>query len=240
MTKKQRLLENNDIFYETIYILLFLIFVSAINFFIRQKFLKFSSFDFEILFSGFMTFFIESLIILYLFFSFPDYFKSMLNKKLNGFLNGILLYFALIPILSISVLLSIYIFEKLGFRPMPQNIVFIYFQVKSVFVLTFLFFISTVFAPIFEEILFRGFLYNALKEKFSTFFSIFISSLIFSLFHGEIFVFLGIFFLGIVLSYIFEKTGNIWVCIGLHFSNNFFANLVIFILKYRGVENLQF
>ncbi len=236
--KRQRLLENKVLnFSNIISIILFLIFLSLIFPYIKTKFLKFENFDIEVLFAGIFTFLVEFLIILYLFIYYPFHFQSLFKKKFTGFFKGVLVYFLIIPLLSILVFFSLLLFKKLGLEPVPQEIVFIYFKIISVPVLFFLFFLSSFVAPFFEEIIFRGFLYPAFKEKFSIPFSIFFSALVFSLLHNEIFVLIGIFCLGVILNYIFEKTQNLWICIGLHFGNNFFANLVIFLLKFSKFYN---
>jgi len=232
--RKQRLLENKEDeieFFHITYILILLIFLSIFFSFIKLKFLKTSNFELEVLFSAIFTFIVELSAVLYLFFRFPNQFFSLFKNKFNGFFSGILYYFLSIPFLSILVLISYFAFKKYGIEPAPQELIFIYLQTKSIPLLIFLFILSCFFAPFFEEIIFRGFLYNAIKKRFSVPFSIFTTSIIFSLFHHEIFVFIGIFALSLILTYLFEKTKNLWVPIGLHFANNFFANLFVFLLK---------
>jgi membrane protease YdiL (CAAX protease family) len=232
--RKQRLLENKEDeieFFHITYILILLIFLSIFFSFIKLKFLKTSSFELEVLFSAIFTFIVELSAVLYLFFRFPYQFFLLFENKFTGFFRGILYYFLSVPFLSLLTLISFLFFKKFGIEPAPQELIFIYLQTKSIPLLIFLFILSCFFAPFFEEIIFRGFLYPAIKERFTVPISIFITSLIFSLFHHEIFVFLGIFALSLILTYLFEKTQNLWVVIGLHFANNFFANLFIFLLK---------
>ncbi len=232
--RRQRLLENRELeieFFHIIFILVILIFLSICFSFIKAKFFKISNFDLDVFFSAIFTFFVELFVVLYLFFHFPNHFLSLFKNKFAGFFKGVLYYFLLIPLLSFLTLISFLFFKKCGFEPIPQELIFIYLKVESIYLLIFLFILSCFFAPFFEEIIFRGFLYISIKKKFSVPFSIFITSLIFSLFHHEIFVFIGIFTLSLILTYLFEKTQNIWVPIGLHFANNFFANLFVFLLK---------
>ncbi len=231
--KKQRLLENeNPKFRDSIFLIFFLIYLSIIFSFVKTKLLKFKSIEKEVFFSGFFTLAIELCIVSYLFFRYPDYFSSLFKKNFRGFFKGIGYYLISVPFLSFLVFISFLIFKKIGFEPAPQEIIFLYLQTNSISILIFLFILSVFFAPFFEEIIFRGFIYPSFKEKFHAPFSIITSSLIFSLFHQDIFVAFGIFVLGIILTYIFEKTENLWICIGLHFSNNFFANISIFLLKF--------
>ena len=93
--------------------------------------------------------------------------------------------------------------------------------------------ISTVIiGPIFEEIFYRGLLYNKLKEISNVFIAVFISSILFAFLHIPGYGFnIKMFSLvldGILLTYCYEKTDNIYVPILVHSINNFF----IFLFKY--------
>ena len=93
--------------------------------------------------------------------------------------------------------------------------------------------ISTVIiGPIFEEILYRGLLYNKLKQISNTFIAILISSILFAFLHISVYGFnIKIFCFvldGILLTYCYEKTDSIYVPILVHSVNNFF----IFLFKY--------
>ncbi len=89
--------------------------------------------------------------------------------------------------------------------------------------------VLTVFAPIWEELLFRGILFKKLSQRFSTLTSIVISAFIFTLGHpltvGSL---LYIFGMGICLAYTYKKTKNLLVPIGIHLLNNSFYLLVNF------------
>ncbi|UTC77756.1 CPBP family intramembrane metalloprotease [Treponema sp. OMZ 799] len=93
--------------------------------------------------------------------------------------------------------------------------------------------ISTVIiGPIFEEIFYRGLLYNKLKEISNDFIAVFISSMFFAFLHIPGYGFnIKMFSLvldGILLAYCYEKTNNIYVPILIHSINNFF----IFLFRY--------
>lgn len=75
-------------------------------------------------------------------------------------------------------------------------------------------------APILEEILFRGLIFNRLNSKFKTWTSIIISALIFGLIHGNIIQTINATILGIAFAYIYSKTHNLIPCIIGHFLNN--------------------
>ena len=89
--------------------------------------------------------------------------------------------------------------------------------------------ISLMLAPIVEEIVFRGVVYNRLKIVTSVFASIIISSLLFAFFHvpkyGLNITVVNIMIHGIFYAYSYEKTQTLWCPIFLHFIYNCFVNL---------------
>ena len=95
---------------------------------------------------------------------------------------------------------------------------------------------SVIFGPIFEEILYRGLMYNKLKEISNAFIGVLISSILFALLHIPKYGFgINTFFLflvGILLAYCYEKSNNIYVPIFVHSINNFFIFLFNYVYFY--------
>ncbi|MED0935643.1 type II CAAX endopeptidase family protein [Bacillus mobilis] len=89
--------------------------------------------------------------------------------------------------------------------------------------------VLTIFAPIWEELLFRGIFFTKLSQRFSTFSSAVISAFIFTLGHpltvGSV---LYIFGMSVCLAYTYKKTNNLLVPIGIHVLNNSFYLLLNF------------
>lgn len=82
---------------------------------------------------------------------------------------------------------------------------------------------TLVIAPAFcEELLFRGIIFQGLRQKNDTF-AIFMSAIMFSVFHLSATQFLYPFLFGILLAIIMLKTKNIWYCIIVHGVNNLFT-----------------
>lgn len=79
---------------------------------------------------------------------------------------------------------------------------------------------SVILAPVVEELLFRGVLFNRLNEKMSLILAMLISSLLFGLFHG-----FGVtqFVFGLCMCVVYLKTRNIMVPIIIHIMSNLFA-----------------
>ncbi len=93
-----------------------------------------------------------------------------------------------------------------------------------------------VFAPLFEEILFRGIILKAMLNKgVSPKKAIFFSALIFGAIHGYPWQFLGAFLLGLVLGLVYWKTKSLLMSILLHSFNNFIAAMLVIFTKNEGL-----
>lgn len=100
-------------------------------------------------------------------------------------------------------------------------------------------FIMAFFPALFEEIFFRGALQNLFHKWWKNpLAAILVSSVIFSIIHFSIYLFLTRLILGFVLGYMFYQTKNIWVNVWAHFLNNAFAVTQLFILS-RQKEKLD-
>lgn len=84
-----------------------------------------------------------------------------------------------------------------------------------------------VLAPLAEELLFRGVLYNFYKKK-GVLLALVLSSLFFSLFHFNLHGLIGVFFIGAILALLYEITQSIWVPVLVHGSYNALSVLFIF------------
>ncbi|WP_417431726.1 CPBP family intramembrane glutamic endopeptidase [Halpernia sp.] len=89
-----------------------------------------------------------------------------------------------------------------------------------------------VFAPLLEEILFRGIILRAMLNKgMNPKKAIVFSALIFGAIHGYPWQFLGAFLLGLVLGLVYWKTESLLMSILLHAFNNFIAAMLIIFTK---------
>lgn len=99
--------------------------------------------------------------------------------------------------------------------------------------------INVVFvAPIFEEIIFRGKLYNILCVNSSPLIAALLSSLIFGIVHFEPIVILSGFLSGMLFSYVYIRTKSIIAPIILHICNNAMA-YALTILSYNEQSLLE-
>ncbi len=75
-------------------------------------------------------------------------------------------------------------------------------------------------APVAEEVFFRGFAYRILKQRFGVRGAIVSSALLFAAIHVDPVSQVPIFFIGIVLAWLYERTGSLAAPVGLHCANN--------------------
>lgn len=91
--------------------------------------------------------------------------------------------------------------------------------------------LAVVVAPVAEETFFRGFLFSGIGKRYGYVWGAVFSALIFSLAHIlQPGAFLPIFLLGLLLAWLYIKTGSIWACIFTHFAYNSIA--LIFMILY--------
>ncbi|OHB17066.1 MAG: hypothetical protein A2734_01460 [Parcubacteria group bacterium RIFCSPHIGHO2_01_FULL_40_30] len=105
--------------------------------------------------------------------------------------------------------------------------------------------ISILFVPIYEEIIFRGFILLGLMKYYSWKKAIIISSLLFGLWHLKNIFFISqisqneliykmiytAFIFGPIMAHITLKSKNIWIAVILHYLNNLLAPLFILVFN---------
>ncbi len=156
---------------------------------------------------------------------------------LKNIFIGISRYAASIPILVGIFGFSIFISNLLRYSASPQPIFIFFITTKNVNFLIYSIIFVCIIAPIAEETFFRGFAYNAIKKKIGINWAIIISALIFSLLHMNLVGFLPIFFLGMLLAYLYQKTGSLIPSIVTHMLHN--SIVVGLILIFREIMLLK-
>ncbi|WP_459501071.1 CPBP family glutamic-type intramembrane protease [Bacillus sp. C1] len=94
---------------------------------------------------------------------------------------------------------------------------------SSMYTQIFGFISACIFAPIMEEVIFRGFFLQRMAFKWGIKRAVIISSLIFGLGHFDI---VGAFVFGVVMSLLYIKTKNIWTNIAVHALNNCIVTII--------------
>ncbi|MBD3379848.1 MAG: CPBP family intramembrane metalloprotease [Candidatus Omnitrophica bacterium] len=162
---------------------------------------------------------------------------SGLNRRggvLRGIFYGAAGYIALLPVLIVIMLTTYFVSRALKYEPPVQPIVEVFLEEKQTSVLMVSTLFAAVFGPVAEEIFFRGFMYPAIKKRFGIIWSMFLTAAIFSLLHTHIVGFLPILALGLLLAYLYERTGSLVAPITVHVIHNVGMVMLVFLMRYIG------
>lgn len=96
-----------------------------------------------------------------------------------------------------------------------------------------------VLAPVFEEAMFRGFLFGQLRKRHGFWVSAIVTSLAFAVVHFQFNVGVDVLILSLFLCYLRERFQSIWPSIMLHALKNGIAYTLLFILPLLGFNLIQ-
>ena len=94
----------------------------------------------------------------------------------------------------------------------------------------------SIFAPFFEEWLCRGIILRGLLKKVKPGWAIVISAAIFGLIHGNLWQAIPAFIIGVILGYVYYKTGSLKLTMLMHCVNNTLSVIVSRIPAFKDVE----
>ena len=99
------------------------------------------------------------------------------------------------------------------------------------------FLLAAIFAPIFEEWLCRGMVLRGLLTKMKPGWAIVVSALFFAIIHMNPWQALNAFIIGVVMGYIYYKTGSLWLTMLIHFVNN---GTSVIVTQFSSLEESQY
>ncbi|UTY29372.1 CPBP family intramembrane glutamic endopeptidase [Treponema putidum] len=140
-----------------------------------------------------------------------NYFKNIIQNSIIYFLNR----FTGKESFTIRTIFNTYfIYEPLVFRK---------------------FITALIIAPIYEELIFRGVIYDDTKKLFNAKIAALVSSILFGLMHfnGGYLQVTVTMLDGLLLAYCYEKTQSLYACILLHSLNNFMSVVIYRLLDWR-------
>ena len=127
--------------------------------------------------------------------------------------------------------LNKYLVYRLGWKadqnPMIEILVEELAGAKRFWLLAWLTFAATVGVALFEELLFRGLLYNVFKRYAPTAVAAPLAALVFAGAHGVKSQVLPLFVLGLLMTYAYERSGRLLAPIILHATNNGLVMLIL-------------
>jgi membrane protease YdiL (CAAX protease family) len=156
----------------------------------------------------------------------PRYFGSgPLFHGIKPILKGLLIIVA--GIVGMQIVAAGYgvLYKMVLGKALDQQLVSLFLKSENLIQLAGTVLIVGIAIPFYEEIFFRGFLYESLERKWNPGVALIGSSIIFAIVHGLTF-FVPLLFLSFALGWLRRKNGNLRMCFFLHAANNSFAVLV--------------
>ncbi len=154
-----------------------------------------------------------------------------LKNLTKNIFYGLAGYVAIIPIMFLTLFATTVVINYFKLTPPVQPIVDLLLKEKKMSMLIYASIFAAVAGPIMEEIFFRGFMYNALKKKMGILLSMLLTSIIFSLLHAHLIGIVPILILGLLLNYLYEKTGSLIPSIVVHITHNLASLAMVFMMK---------
>ncbi|HYG23642.1 MAG TPA: CPBP family intramembrane glutamic endopeptidase [Verrucomicrobiae bacterium] len=148
---------------------------------------------------------------------------------------GVLAGLAAVPLMGVMHLLSARLLELVGVPPSEQEAVQVLraantWMSRAVMGLT-----AIVFAPLAEELLFRGVLYPFIKQLGFPRIAVWLTAILFGLIHGNLGVFVPLTFFAMVLIWLYERTGNLAAPVAAHVALNTANFVMLFLLDPHSV-----
>ncbi|MFA5255824.1 MAG: CPBP family intramembrane glutamic endopeptidase [Candidatus Omnitrophota bacterium] len=154
---------------------------------------------------------------------------------LKNIFYGVVGYLALVPVLILLLMIIAVIINVTKYVPERQPVVELFMKEKGVAFLTYSSLFAAIIGPIIEELFFRGFLYGALKKYIGIFWAMTATAALFAALHAHIVGFFPIMALGILLAYIYEKTGTLVSSVTIHMIHNLSMVFLVFLVKKIGI-----
>jgi len=144
-------------------------------------------------------------------------------------------YISLLPVLLVILVITFVAARMFEYKPPLQPIVKVFMEEKQTGILWLSAVFAAVFGPVAEEIFFRGFMYPAIKRITGGIGAVIITSVIFAALHAHLAGFMPIMALGILLAYLYEKTGSLASSMAVHIMHNLSMVCLVFLVRSIGM-----
>lgn len=148
---------------------------------------------------------------------------------------GVIGYVAIIPVLVAMLALIAFLAGLFKYVPEKQAVVELFLKEDKAPLLVYTSLFAAVAGPVIEELFFRAFMYSAARKYIGIFWAMLLSAGTFALLHAHAVGFFPILALGLLLAYLYEKTGSLVSSITVHMIHNLSMVMLVFIVKQIGV-----
>jgi membrane protease YdiL (CAAX protease family) len=148
---------------------------------------------------------------------------------------GIAGYIAGVPVFFAVVLIVFLVVKLIGYVPERQPVVELFLKEENPTFLIYSSIFASIFGPFIEELFFRAFMYNAAKKVMRAFLAAVVTSGVFAFLHTNVVGFFPIMVLGVLLTYMYEKTGSLVPSVTIHIVHNLAMVYFVFLVKGIGM-----
>jgi len=125
------------------------------------------------------------------------------------------------------------VYEAISGGPLDKQLVSLFLKSENLLQLAGTVLVVGLAIPFYEEVFFRGFLFESLERRWGGKTALVVSSVFFALVHGLTF-FVPLLFLSLLIGWLRYRTGNLRMSFYLHAANNSFSVLVGYFLSSGG------
>ena len=122
---------------------------------------------------------------------------------------GIIAFIGFVPIILLGSWVNQSLLGLTGQTFPPQQIIEFSLANQDPLIAVILFILVTLVAPFFEEIIMRGLVFRGFLKIASPFAAMIFSSVIFAIFHFNIFAFLPVVLIGVLFAWLYRRTGSL-------------------------------
>jgi len=144
---------------------------------------------------------------------------ALVHQKANPVNHLLVLVLTILGLLVIDPLTNLI--------PMPEETKELFEQMFSKSVPAF--FTAVIFAPVLEELIFRGIVLEGFLKNYSPVKAILLTNVLFGLAHLNPWQFVGAFLMGILISWVYYKTRNLVLPVLMHLLNNLLSFLFLYL-----------
>jgi len=148
----------------------------------------------------------------------PDDFASapVAPFRANALAAGLMVFLAALPMVALSGFISTTVLRAVGVNTEQQELVDMLTRSDSRLLVAAMATLAVVIAPIIEELVFRAGVFRYLRTRVPGISAYLISGIFFSALHANAAAFVPLVMFGIVLAFVYERTGRLAICMFAH------------------------
>ncbi len=157
----------------------------------------------------------------------------------GAFRSGLMAFLAALPLVALTAWVWTAILRAAGVNTRQQELVDMLTRTDSPMLVASMTALAIVFAPIVEELIFRAGVFRYLRSRIPGIPAYLVSAIFFSALHANAAAFVPLVVFGMVLAFVYERTGRLSICIFAHALFNLHTLAILLVsLKEKAVATL--